>query len=90
MDQLLASKVPVPTVVTVADPLVAQAVTAFRDMKFGSPKPQIAHYNDAAAVLLFHNPHVVKPATPCFEAADAAKPASPNVDIIEPIFIIRQ
>ena len=63
VDQLLASKVPVPAVVTVADPLVAQAVTAFRDMKFGAPKPLIAHYNDAAAVLLFHNPDVVKPAT---------------------------
>jgi len=63
VDQLLSSVVPVPAVITAADPLVAQAVTAFRDMRFGAPKPQLTHYNDAAAVLLFHNPHVVKPAT---------------------------
>ena len=41
VDQLLSSIIPVPDVITIADPLVAQAVKAFRDMQFRAVKPHI-------------------------------------------------
>ena len=64
-DHLLSTATPIPSAASITriNPLVVQAVQAFRDMGYCPTPVRITHYNDAAAIPIFYNPRITTTAS---------------------------